>query len=177
MYDKMFKATGGARMGMRARASQNGKLARTEGGHDGAGGDDGGDSSKNEIVEGSLVAVKEEKISALSHKRKRARVDAEADSSEQQQQPRIRVKQEKTSEKDVKQEAFVEGVKQELGEEVVAPKAERKRERSEAKKAKRATEKKAKGAPDGGGDGDGEKGGDVKARKKSSRKKLAAKDL
>ncbi|CAM9909790.1 unnamed protein product, partial [Ascophyllum nodosum] len=34
MYDKMFKATGGARMGMRARAAQNGKLARTEGGID-----------------------------------------------------------------------------------------------------------------------------------------------
>lgn len=35
MYAKMFEATGGARMGMRARAPQNGKLARTEGGDDG----------------------------------------------------------------------------------------------------------------------------------------------
>ncbi|CAM9614656.1 unnamed protein product [Discosporangium mesarthrocarpum] len=41
MYDQMFRATGGARMGMRARASQKGKWLRTEGGDGGAeGGDD-----------------------------------------------------------------------------------------------------------------------------------------
>ena len=93
MYDKMFKATGGARMGMRARASQNGKLARTEGGHGGAGdvGTPGDNVTKDAVKDepmdetrSPMGATDEEVEGPASRKRRRAaRADAGKDAKEQ----------------------------------------------------------------------------------------------
>lgn len=165
MYEKMFKATGGARMGMRARASQNGKLARTEGGKDGAG------PAPPEAANGS---IKNEGQALASHKRKRTG-DIWPGSVDE-----VVVKQEKMSvEKRL--------VEKEAGGEVEASevnaKVQRKRERSEAKKAKRsgkaAQEEKANAA-DGvqqGNDTEGEAvAGKEKEKSRKKKKKRAAKD-
>lgn len=127
MYEKMFKATGGARMGMRARASQNGKLARTEGGKDGAG------PAPPTAANGS---IKSEGRVLASHKRKRAG-DTEGVAAEQLpgSADTVVVKQEKMSGE--KRVAKTEGGGKAEEPEVSAL-VERKRERSKAKKAKRA---------------------------------------
>lgn len=170
MYEKMFKATGGARMGMRARASQNGKLARTEGGKDGAG------PTPPAAANGS---IENEGLALASHKRKRAG-DAEGVAGEQWpgNADEVVVKKEKTSgEKRV--------VKKEQGGEVEEPgvsvKAERKRERSEAKKAKRAgkvTQEEKTKAANGvqHGNDAGEEVAGKEKEKSRKKKKRAAKD-
>lgn len=156
MYDKMFKATGGARMGMRARASQNGKLARTEGGKDGA------DAAPPTTASQGGQSVG-------SHKRKRAD-DAEGGAEAQvpASAESVVVKQEKTP-----GEAKT-AVKQEGGEESAEPKtsakAERKRERSEAKKAKRAAKEEGAKTPSGVEDGEAISGKEEKARKKKKKR-------
>lgn len=172
MYEKMFKATGGARMGMRARASQNGKLARTEGGKDGAG--PAPPTAANGFVktEGGALA---------SCKRKRAG-DTEEAAAEQWpgSVDEVVVKQEKAP-------GDKREVEKDEGGEVVEPevsnKVERKRERSEAKKAKRASkaaqEEKAKAAHgvQNRNDAEGEATpGKEKEKTRKKKKKRAAKE-
>lgn len=76
MYHKMFIATGGARMGMRARAAQNGKLARTEGGVSTTGSDSTEDAAQ------STVEILEER-----RKRKQAKKTGGADGQERDPGP------------------------------------------------------------------------------------------
>ena len=221
MYDKMFKATGGARMGMRARASQNGKLARTEGGQDGAGGvcnaDDNAteDAVKDEprAARRSPFGATDEALEGPTSRKRRRAVGADAGREGKEQSSvaaaegvtvkkekslRAEVKKEKTSGVEVKKEKKsgdkkVAGVREEGvgdgGAEVEATsKAERRRQRSEAKKAKRANQAvKEEGSEEGAADSDsetqalvpvparGEGGGKGKARKK--KKKRAAKEV
>lgn len=194
MYDKMFKATGGARMGMRARASQNGKLARTEGGQDGAGGDYGTKVAVKDEPKDARRSPFETKREALegpaSRKRRRA---AEAGAGEEGGEESsavaategVKVKKEKILPVEVKKEkkSVVEVKKEkksgdkkvpgegeegrgEGGAEVEpASKAERRRQRSEAKKAKRANKAaKEEGSVDSAADSDSETQAPVPAR-------------
>eukprot|EP00752_Nemacystus_decipiens_P007417 g6631.t1 len=154
MYNKMFKATGGARMGMRARASQNGKLARTEGGKDGA------DATP------PTTTANQEPQNFGGHKRKRA---GDADGGAPAQAPAgaegVVVKQEKV---------LVERAESGESEESRASaKAERKRERSEAKKAKRAGKaaRQEKAAKAAGGEEGGEEARSDKEEGKARKKK------
>lgn len=165
MYDKMFKATGGARMGMRARASQNGKLARTEGGEDGAGGapnDSGNGAIK---VEGGLGST--------GHKRKRT-VGMAGGSSGREEPDGVAgvvVKEEKVS--GGGKAVADKGVKQETEALEASIKVERKRARSASKKAKRADkvakEEEALAGEANSGDDDVQ-GGDAAASEKEQEK-------
>ncbi|CAN0479264.1 unnamed protein product [Ectocarpus sp. 12 AP-2014] len=131
MYDKMFKATGGARMGMRARASQNGKLSRTEGGQDGTGG-----GTPSTAPNGSINgAIGGEGQGSSSHKRKRSTGTEEVETDEL---PKVVVKREKTTTTGEETTAVAAKGVGEAKKADSSTKAERKRERSEAKKAKRA---------------------------------------
>lgn len=152
MYGKMFKATGGARMGMRARASQNGKLARTEGGHDGVGG--------TESATGAVEPGDGEK-SPRSQKRKRA---TEAVSNGM---GFVTVKQEMGAIKKERKRNSDSSSENSGG---LSAKAERKREKSESKKAKRADKAaKIEGGVGGGGAKRAAGVGKEKARKKKKR--------
>eukprot|EP00903_Cladosiphon_okamuranus_P008250 g7941.t1 len=166
MYDKMFKATGGARMGMRARASQNGKLARTEGCADGCA----------DATPPTTVTPQEAQQSG-NHKRKRAAAYSDGAAAAQALAgvDGVVVEQKAPS------EAAKTVVKQEWGGESEEPrtssKAERKRERSEAKKAKKAgkavkvKEEKATTEPSGGeGSGEARPEKEEKARKKKKKR-------
>lgn len=113
MYDKMFKATGGARMGMRARASQNGKLARTEG-------DDNGSN-----------AVPTEDVKSEERKRP-AEANGDAEKAIDSQEAAVAVKMEKPLGKKRRRKTWGEGE-----EDATVAKAERKRDRLAAKKAKK----------------------------------------
>eukprot|EP00904_Undaria_pinnatifida_P001899 jgi/Undpi1/1170/HiC_scaffold_10.g04632.m1 len=183
MYNKMFKATGGARMGMRARASQNGKLARTEGGHDGAGDNGIGNAHSTE------AAVKDEKKEIVcpigaaggaleeSSSRKRRRLvgaDVGVEHSSRDGGLKgvkgVKVKKEKTSGDkgvegvEVKKEKTSgdkkvagEGGGEGGGEVEATSKAERRRLKSEAKKAKRANKAaKEEESVEGGADSNSE---------------------
>lgn len=123
MYDKMFKATGGARMGMRARASQNGKLARTEGDHNAAGSD---------ITTGTTNGT----LETTSHKRKRDPTTSTHAGEPPASAGVVKVKQEKTPSTEKRRDG--EGGTEGDAGASCSSKADRKLERSEAKKAKRA---------------------------------------
>ncbi|CAN0055314.1 unnamed protein product [Laminaria digitata] len=180
MYDKMFKATGGARMGMRARASQNGKLARTEGGHDGTGDDEPKDGT------GSRTGAAGEALEG-STSRKRRRAAAGADVVKKEETLGAEVKREENTSGDKKVTGVGEEGGGEGGVEVEATsKAERRRQRSEAKKAKRANKAvKEEGADECAANsgsetqasvparGEGEEEGEGKARKKKKKKRAA----
>lgn len=113
MYDKMFKATGGARMGMRARASQNGKLARTEG-------DDNGSN-----------AVPTEDIKSEERKRP-AEANGDDEKAIDSQEATVAIKMEKPFGKKRRRKTWGEGEK-----DATVAKAERKRDRLAAKKVKK----------------------------------------
>lgn len=154
MYDKMFKATGGARMGMRARASQNGKLARTEGGVDGA---DGAPPA---------TAVKQEGQRLGSHKRKRA-VDTDGVAAAQvpASAEEVVVKQEKAS------SAAKTVAKQEAGGEPKAPNAGTKAERKREREAKKANKQAGKGEKKEEEQEEGENGQARSEKEEKARKK------
>lgn len=84
-YDDLFKATGGARLGMRARADQKGKLKRTE------------DQMATKVVAESTVVVAEGVTTASSK-------SGESD-SESEQQPKKKIKKAKSDKGDKSEEA------------------------------------------------------------------------
>lgn len=167
-------------MGMRARTSQNGKLARTEGGTGEVGGDKksptnlengdanaNGEAHPNAVGKVEEVHVKEEKIGVKLEKAKAEKI-ADADKGKEEGAVPAAAKK-KRKRKDATE-----------GEELAADadrKAERKREKSETKKAKRAEKalkKEAKGGEDGGDDVI--EGATVeKARKKKKKRKSGEK--
>lgn len=181
MYDKMFQATGGARMGMRARASQNGKLARTEGGTDGV----GGGKKHDELV--ATIAIKTEpasdaaaqavvKIESKTSKKRKKGTVAAAPGAVNGAEVQARDPADETGEdvalaNKTKRKRQEEGGETKAEDAEVVAKAERKRERLKAKKAKR-TDRAKMCAEEGNETADvKEDGGVVVVGKKTSKKK------